>query len=350
MSGWAWKLFIGILLLTAVNLRAQNPTPCGLQLSAQGVYKGVPAYSNGADQWTEADCGESPGPYGDQYQCVEYVRRFYSIVFGMDTSKWKYYNADQYYANASKLGLVPYPNGGAVPPAPGDIVVFEGGSAGHVAIVMDVTSTGMDIIEQNWSLTGVAHLTLNSSGKYIRPNSHYTVLGWLGLQSSNTIIYNNFASGNSYFPAGWNVAGLTSTPGLVETAVSFVPSQNVYLSQLLIPLTWLEGSNSAVVTLNNDNAGVPGSTVYETWNLSGLPTFGLASTIQPSQILTSTSGIFLTAGTTYWIVAAPGASDTYDVWSQVSPATTVKFAQSNNGIWTVGFGTYPPGLEVTGAP
>ena len=184
MRGWTWKLLIviGILPLSGGNLWAQNPhnpIPCGQQLSPQAVYRGVPAYSNGTDQWSEADCGESPGPYGDQYQCVEYVRRFYSLVFGVDTNKWKYYNADQYYENAATLGLLAFPNGGSVPPAPGDIVVFEGGSAGHVAIVMDLTSDGMDIIEQNWSVTGVAHLTLDSNGEYIRQNSHYKVLGWL---------------------------------------------------------------------------------------------------------------------------------------------------------------------------
>jgi Matrixin len=172
--------------------------------------------------------------------------------------------------------------------------------------------------------------------------------------SGNTIIYSNFTSGRSYCSGaagtcgGWTVSGSTSTPGMVDTAVSFVPSQNIYLSQVLIALTWTGGTNSAVVTLNNDNGGLPGSTVYATWDLSRLPLYGSTSTIQSSQTLTSAPGILLTAGTTYWIVAAPGASDTYDVWNQDSPGTAVAFAQFLHGAWTANSGIYPPALEVTG--
>lgn len=172
--------------------------------------------------------------------------------------------------------------------------------------------------------------------------------------SGNTLIYSNFTSGMSYCSGaagtcgGWTVSGSTSTPGTVDTAVSFVPSQNIYLSQVHIALTWTAGTNSAVVTLNNDNGGLPGSTVYETWNLTGLPLYGTTSTIQSSQTLTSAPGILLTAGTTYWIVATPGASDTYDVWNQDSPGIAVAFAQFLHGAWTANSGIYPPALEVTG--
>jgi len=58
--------------------------PCGELLS---TYRGVPVGSNGEFQGQEQSC-TGRGPFGLQYQCLEYVRRFYSEALGVDTTQW----------------------------------------------------------------------------------------------------------------------------------------------------------------------------------------------------------------------------------------------------------------------
>jgi len=170
------------IFISPASLWSQSAPACGQQLSVNAIYRGIPALSNDGDQTREADCAVPPiGIYGDRYQCVEYVKRFYSVALGFDTSGWTG-NANTYYQTAQAKGLRQFANGGPVPPSPDDIVVFEGGAAGHVAIVTAVTQTQVDIIEQNWSFTGMAKLVLNSTGGHytlFRSGSKYVVLGWL---------------------------------------------------------------------------------------------------------------------------------------------------------------------------
>jgi surface antigen len=135
----------GIVLCLATvftaTLYGQAPQ-CGSQLAS---YSGVAAFSNGIYQQQPGSCG-TYGTYGYQYQCVEYVRRFYE---GKGNA-WKG-NANTYYEPAAANGLIAFPNGGTVPPAPNDIMVFDGDKYGHVAIVTDVSGTQVSLIVQNWS-------------------------------------------------------------------------------------------------------------------------------------------------------------------------------------------------------
>lgn len=178
-----------VLFMSAATLRAQQVAPCGQQLSSDAVYQGVPALSNDGDQGTGESC-DGKGSYGLEYQCVEYVKRFYKVALGVDTSGWRG-NADQYFATASAKGLAAYANGGQVKPAPNDVLVFKGEPYGHVAIVTNVTDTSISFIEENWSRAGVATLALtNSSSTYTvaaRPSrkTSYQVQGWLRLPSGN---------------------------------------------------------------------------------------------------------------------------------------------------------------------
>jgi surface antigen len=174
---------------------AQAPQ-CGQVLA---TYKGVPAFSNNGDQWTGESCA-GRGTDGLQYQCVEYVRRFYATVFGVNT-KVTAWNGDAsiYYNTAAERGLAGFPNGGTVPPQPDDIVVFQGGKYGHVAVVTEVEATRIHIVEQNWSLSGTFSLALTvSSGRYaVSQRGRYRVVGWLR-RSCNS--YLSFTTGNPGVP------------------------------------------------------------------------------------------------------------------------------------------------------
>ena len=122
-----------------------------------GEYNGVTAYSNGLDHGTD---GTPYGTYGYQYQCVEYVNRFYVVALshsgytcGSDNMRGCGH-ARSYYANADQLNLDAFPNGSTTAPRPDDILVLDGNTYGHVAIIRQVDPDGVRIIQQNWYNNG----------------------------------------------------------------------------------------------------------------------------------------------------------------------------------------------------
>jgi sugar lactone lactonase YvrE len=196
-------------------LHAQNVTACGQQLSASSIYRGVPARSNSdQDQWSDNDCGTDISipcaigvddstntcSYGDRYQCVEYVRRFYSLrqdtAQRVDTSGWIGLNAVNFITvnssgNVSSplSGFTAFANNGTTLPLPDDIIVFKGGGFGHVAVVMSVTSSNVNIIEQNWNTQGLYSLTISPSTNIVEnriggDSTVFTVVGWLRATSN----------------------------------------------------------------------------------------------------------------------------------------------------------------------
>jgi len=203
-------LCAAFLVLGLSSLRAQNVPACGQQLSPNSIYRGVPARSNDPkDQWTDNDCGtDIPTPcaigvddstntcsYGDRYQCVEYVRRFYSLrqdtLNRVDTSGWTGLNAVNFIkvdssgtVSSAISGFTAYANNGTSLPQPDDIIVFSGGGYGHIAIVVSVTSSQVNIIEQNFNTQGLYSLTVSPNTNVIEnrtggDNTIFTVVGWL---------------------------------------------------------------------------------------------------------------------------------------------------------------------------
>ena len=112
-----------------------------------GVENGVAVRAYG---WGDSQRGE----FGLEYECVELVNRYYAQVLKYRNMA-KMGHAESYFWDASPKGLVAYPNGGSVPPAVHDILVFDGGfedgSVGHVAIVVgvDVANNTVTFIQQH---------------------------------------------------------------------------------------------------------------------------------------------------------------------------------------------------------
>ena len=199
-----------LLLLAGVAQSDTIPSrPCNQILA---TYKNVPAYSNGVDQWSGYSCA-GLGSFGYQYQCVEYVNRFYAEALGIPQAINWFGNAQDYFASAgadvlNKQGkviannkmLAAFPNGGLSPPQPDDILVFASDDKlGHVAIVTNVTASEVDFIEQNFNIAGVAGLSRvatvsgydisNRISIPINDPTHpqiYTVLGWLRVPPTTT--------------------------------------------------------------------------------------------------------------------------------------------------------------------
>jgi len=110
-----------------------------------GSFNGVTAYSNGSVTTDSTDRIST----GLKWQCVEFVRRYYSTVYGMNIGAGE--NASGFYSSAASWKLASFPNGGTVSPQVGDILCFAGGSSGngHVAIITGVSSTQITVIQQN---------------------------------------------------------------------------------------------------------------------------------------------------------------------------------------------------------
>jgi surface antigen len=172
-----------------------------------GDLNGVTIYSNGCLDPSTPACGSIPDTYnsnnaggyttGLQWQCVEFVVRYYYQLYGMQI-RIPGTNADDYYRTAPARGLLAFPNGGTTPPQAGDIIVSEGlpSNLGHVAIVRSVASDIIYVAEQNWfqNAGNLNHpLTLNVTA------GHYTV--------------GNFSSNSAYPVTGWLRRPITLQPG-----------------------------------------------------------------------------------------------------------------------------------------
>ena len=80
---------------------------CGSTLA---TFNGVPAKSNGSFTGRGESCESDRGTYGWEYQCVEYVKRYYATELNHDISRWNK-DAAFYFDFASRFGLDAYPNG-----------------------------------------------------------------------------------------------------------------------------------------------------------------------------------------------------------------------------------------------
>jgi hypothetical protein len=162
--------------------------PCG---SALATFDGTTAYSNGVDTSSGYSCAGS-GAYGYRYQCVELVMRHFTTHWGLH-----WYGNARDLLNWAPLDTVDvYYNGDAAhPPVPGDMVVWEVGTYGHVALVTAVTASEVDVIEQNVVGNGTAVLPYNGASIGARW-TNWVPAGWAHAK----------ANGSPPPPTSWNCA------------------------------------------------------------------------------------------------------------------------------------------------
>ena len=127
------------------------------------------------------------------------------------------------------------------------------------------------------------------------------------------IIYSNFNAtpGNLYNPSGAAIGGATSIPGRYDQAFAFVSPANYLLTGLNIPLELVEGTNDAVISLWDNNGGVPGSALTG-WVTGPVP---LNPQCCGFQSLVANDPVTLLAGQTYWVLAVANGSNTWISWS-----------------------------------
>ncbi|MFK7968724.1 MAG: CHAP domain-containing protein [Bacteroidia bacterium] len=123
---------------------------------------------------------------GLKWQCVEFVKRYYYQYLNHKMPN-SYGNAKDYFNRQlgdgkfnSDRGLFQYRNGGISCPKPNDIIIFEASSwnkFGHVAIVIEVRNTEVEIIQQNDFINGARRMLKLDGNTCTIENPR--VLGWL---------------------------------------------------------------------------------------------------------------------------------------------------------------------------
>jgi hypothetical protein len=289
------------------------------------------------------------GQDGEQYECVEFIRRFYRIAKSTPTSAWLA-DAFEFFADAPSFGLISFNNRGAVPqtvpPQPDDIIAFAGipsNPSGHVAIVKYIDTSAcvsemaqfkVELIEQNTntlnSMTGNRHELVGECD--LQPNGNYSyhldarcpttcspIQGWLRLPPTGPP------------PLTWThnaVAGtgpvLNSNPPVYDPASNqlIVFGGGVCTSGFCLGLnaTWV------VTNANGTGGGIPQwqqlapagalpparlgqSTIYDTAN-NRIIIFGGA---------TGDCGVFCTVFNDVWVLSYANGIGGTPTWTQLNP-------------------------------
>jgi PEP-CTERM motif len=134
-------------------------------------------------------------------------------------------------------------------------------------------------------------------------------------QAFAAVIFSDLGAGNSYDGgSGWNVSGLNNGLTIYYQAMAdgFTSPGDYDVAQIDVALSNISGTNEADVSLWTDAGGSPGTELGD-WTVSNQPGFGTTSTELAT--ISGITGVALTAGSSYYLVVAPIADDTFDVFN-----------------------------------
>ena len=159
------KILFFILLCLCASHVAQAQQPYNTKILNGSSWlngNGVDVYSNGSTGNVTYDY--SAPAVGMKWQCVEVCQRFYKARGWYSGIFPNVDYAYQIYDAAPNMGMQHHDNNTGYVPVPGDMIVFSGGTAGHVSVVDHVDSNYVYVVEQNWNnSTGKSTLSLNGS-------------------------------------------------------------------------------------------------------------------------------------------------------------------------------------------
>lgn len=120
-------------------------------------YRSIPVYSNGEKYTLSYGKNYSANQYyyGQKWQCVEFVKRFYHDAFKHQMpSVWGhaigYYDPTVLHGKFNKdRGMYQFKNGGATSPQPDDLLVFDFAPYGHVSVISAVRENEIEVVQQN---------------------------------------------------------------------------------------------------------------------------------------------------------------------------------------------------------
>ena len=189
-----WQyLLIGLLILSFIGFWAfkkfnfNTARTIGEQIDS---LNGVAVFYNGGISNVSGRNVTNDGyNLGLKYQCVEFVKRYYyeHLQHKMPDS---YGHAKDFFDKTLKDGqrnvkrdLIQYTNPSKTKPKADDLLIFAGtifNKYGHVAIISNVTDSGIEIIQQNPGPFGKSRENIslsNINGEWTINNER--ILGWL---------------------------------------------------------------------------------------------------------------------------------------------------------------------------
>lgn len=176
---------IGILVFRKFNLN--NNFYIGQPIdSLNGV---IVYYNGGVDNVSGRNITTDNYNIGLQYQCVEFVKRYYYEYLNHKMPD-SYGHAKDFFDHTVKDGqinsrrnLIQYTNPSATKPQVDDLLIFGAilsNRYGHVAIISNVTDNEIEIIQQNPGAFGKSRVRFDmkiNGGQYYIDNKR--ILGWL---------------------------------------------------------------------------------------------------------------------------------------------------------------------------
>jgi hypothetical protein len=147
-------------------------------------------------------------------------------------------------------------------------------------------------------------------------------------------IYSNLGKGSNVYNsiAGVGILGPDAgQPWPQSVGCGFRPTADHTVTEIQVGATYVQGANTLVVSLNEDNKGIPGKALH-TWHFSNLPTFGSCCTLQTAKYA---RGIPVKKEKLYWVVLSPQKQfkDTYDVWNNNFAGTQGTFSNNIGSGW-----------------
>ncbi|MEM6884683.1 MAG: CHAP domain-containing protein [Verrucomicrobiota bacterium] len=208
MRRWYWMLVsLGLLWAALVSLYAlvtfvghfhpgravfkESVRPAPEVGEIVDSWRGVPVRYNGKPYWRSVGkhSSESGYYYGKQWQCVEYIKRFYFDALGHEMPEVMGH-AESFFDPEVPHGelnpereLMQFRNGGNEAPQVDDLIVWQQDVYGHVAIVSKVTEDQIEVVQQN-VISGTRQnlrLEKTAEGKFWLGPLEWRPAGWLRL-------------------------------------------------------------------------------------------------------------------------------------------------------------------------
>jgi len=154
----------------------------------------------------------------------------------------------------------------------------------------------------------------------------------VGASSKLVTIYSTLGKGDHVYStlSGFGILGTNTGQILPEmVANGFRPTADHVVTEVQVGATHLQGTNVLVVSLNQDNHGVPGKALH-TWRFSNLPVVWSCCTLQTGKYA---KGIPVKKGKLYWVVLRPEQQfqDTWDIWADNYAEKQGKYFSNNTG-------------------
>ena len=177
-----FMLFLSIVACTGNSaVKSHEKDDKGIVLDR---YNGIPVYENARITGKRRHIAPDGYNYGLKWQCVEFVKRYYhDRLHHRMPDGWG--NAKDFFDRHvpdgglnKRRNLLQFTNGSKSKPQVDDIMVFDFGPYGHVAIVSKVDANRLEVVQQNMGRnTRASYRIYEKNGKWYVDNDD--VLGWL---------------------------------------------------------------------------------------------------------------------------------------------------------------------------